>query len=429
MMRKLAWTLGSTSALLAGLTLLQPDGRAGWLVALAPRALAGGVAPLLALSGGAGLLMGLARRDLRAVGLGLVGTTLAAQHISRVTRSHDGFAEAFGPDWQDLIPESLRDQLLPRRWTPILGAPAVSPRRDVPYGTNPDTGQPLLADIWQPPESLQPSGLGIIYVHGGGWRAGARDAGTRPLFSRLASQGHLVLDIDYTLSPLASLVGMVGDVKRAILWLKDNAEGYGVRPDRIVLMGGSAGGHLALLAAYTPDHPQLQPDGSSGDTSVRAVVAFYPPPDLEQAYRDVQLALDGLSRWRGTAYFRAVEQILRLIEVLSPEDQLEQYGNHIGRVVGGTPDEMPEYYRLLSPSSHVGPHCPPTLLLQGAGDVFGMAPAVDRLHQALRQAGVPSVLVRFPNTEHSFDLVLPQVSPAAQAAFYDLDRFLALMVP
>jgi acetyl esterase/lipase len=253
--------------------------------------------------------------------------------------------------------------------------------------------------------------------------------GTRPLFCRLASQGHLVLDIDYTLAPVAGLPGMVGDVKRAILWLKEKAERYGVRPDRIVLMGGSAGGHLALLAAYTPNHPQLQPDGSSADTSVRAVVAFYPPPDLAQAYRDVELALHGLDRWRGTAYYRAVEQILRLIEVLSPEDQLEEYGNHISRIVGGTPDELPERYHLLSPSSHVGSHCPPTLLLQGAGDVFGMAPAVDRLHQALRQADVPSVLVRFPNTEHSFDLVLPQVSPAAQAAFYDLDRFLALMVP
>jgi acetyl esterase/lipase len=64
----------------------------------------------------------------------------------------------------------------------------------------------------------------------------------------------------------------------------------------------------------------------------------------------------------------------------------------------------------------------------GEHDVYvseiGSAPA---LHRKLQEAGVPSVYVEFPRTDHAFDIFLPKVSPAAQAAMYDVDRFLALM--
>ena len=96
-------------------------------------------------------------------------------------------------------------------------------------------------------------------------------------------------------------------------------------------------------------------------------------------------------------------------------------------ILGGAPDEVPEAYELLSPASHVGPHCPPTLLLQGSDDIFRLEPSVRRLHTSLLEAGVPSVLVDFPHTDHAFDLVLPRLSPAAQAAAYDLERFLGLL--
>ena len=85
-------------------------------------------------------------------------------------------------------------------------------------------------------------------------------------------------------------------------------------------------------------------------------------------------------------------------------------------------------YRLLSPSSHIGPHCPPTLLLQGYDDFFQLAPAVRELHQGLQAAGLPAVLVEYPHAEHAFDLVLPLISPLARAATLDVERFLTLLV-
>jgi len=82
---------------------------------------------------------------------------------------------------------------------------------------------------------------------------------------------------------------------------------------------------------------------------------------------------------------------------------------------------------LGSPIHHVGPHCPPTLLLQGGHDPGGMRPDTLRLHQSLQTAGVKSIYLEYPNTGHGFDLILPRLSPAAQAATHDVERFLALV--
>ncbi len=63
----------------------------------------------------------------------------------------------------------------------------------------------------------------------------------------------------------------------------------------------------------------------------------------------------------------------------------------------------------------------------GEHDAYGGMRSVPALHARLQAAGVPSVELRLPRTEHAFDLPFPEISPAAQAAMYDVDRFLALM--
>ena len=98
---------------------------------------------------------------------------------------------------------------------------------------------------------------------------------TRPFFQHLASQGHVIVDLAYTRVPEVRLHGQVADVKRAIRWAKTDAGQYGVNPDRVVLMGASAGAHLALLTAYTAAHPVFQVDDVQGDMAVCAVVSYY----------------------------------------------------------------------------------------------------------------------------------------------------------
>jgi acetyl esterase/lipase len=112
-----------------------------------------------------------------------------------------------------------------------------------------------------------------------------QDVLTRPFFRQLAAQGHVILDAGHRSCPEADVTGMVADVHRAVAWIKANAERYGVDPARVVVMGGSSGAHIALLAAYAPGHPQLTPhELREMDTSVMAVVSYYGIPDMHAAY-------------------------------------------------------------------------------------------------------------------------------------------------
>lgn len=426
-MRYLLRLSALAAAASAALTLADLRGHTSAVLLWAPKLLASALAPWLALAGGLLAALGLRRRDPLVAAGGTAAAALAAAYTVRATAAHAGFEQAFGSDWETRIPRRLRHRMLPRRWTPWVSAPACGCERNIPYGVHPATGKLLLADLWLPPAGVAPSGLGVVYVHGGAWRLGQKDMGTGWMFRRLASQGHVVLDIDYTLAPASDVPGMVHDVKRAIVWLKHNGAEHGVDRRRIVLMGGSAGGHLALLAAYTAGDPTLQPVATQ-DTTVRGVVSFYGPADFQDMYAGVETTQARVvRRKRIRPYGALLESLLQRAGLTPAGVPIEQARNFIADLLGAEPEENPDLYHQLSPIGRVGPHCPPTLLLQGAADIFGMAPSVQRLHQALQAAGVPSVLAVFPHTDHAFDLVLPQVSPAAQSATVDVERFLALL--
>ena len=312
--------------------------------------------------------------------------------------------------------------MLARRWTWVLPAsPEPRVERDVAYWTVPGTDRKLLADIWQPPEGVQPSGLAFIHLHGGGHAS--FDKGlppNEPWFRHLAAQGHVVMDVAYRLVPETNVPGMQGDVKRAIVWMKRNAAALGVNPDRVVLGGDSAGAHLALLAAYAPDDPLLTPEDVRGeDLSVRGVVNYY-------AVADYRLESRPLVE-RGPVAETAKRLLTSLMETWSgarvpPDDEWS------AQFTGGQREDWPELYRRVSPITHVGPDAPPTLQFVGEHDVYvSRGGSILALHRRLQAAGVPSVYVELPQTDHAFDMLLPELSPAAQAAMYDVDRFLALM--
>jgi acetyl esterase/lipase len=307
--------------------------------------------------------------------------------------------------------------MVQKRWRWFLkmkASPEPSIERDVAFWKVPDTERELLCDIWRPGDG-DVSGLAIIFIHGGAWYFMDKDMGTRPFFRHLVAQGHTVMDVSYRLCPEVDIHGMIGDVKRAIAWMKANASRYGVNPEKIVLGGGSAGGHLAQLAAYTPGHPALTPeDLDSADLSVCGVISYYGFTDLLALYQFMNLQkLEGgdpvtigtnLGSWGGMRYQGRLDILL-----------------------GGWPQEAPDMYQLASPVSHVHPDSPPTLLIQGHQDIFCPVDATRAHYTKLVQSGVPAVNVVFPYTNHGFDLLLPQISPAAQSALYDVDRFLALM--
>ena len=265
---------------------------------------------------------------------------------------------------------------------------------------------------------MPPSGLAFVYLHGSAWWILDKDFGTRPLFRQLAAQGHVVMDVAYRLCPGVDIFGMVGDVKRAVAWMKTNSAQYQVNPACIVLGGGSAGGHLALLAAYTPNHPQLTPPDLQGsDLSVRAVVSYYGPTDLRACYLHLDMT-------------RTVN--LPKVEIGLPgAAEMKKSMTEAGRMdalLGGHLHQVSEVYDLASPVTHVHAGSPATLLIQGEPAVIAPAPAARVLYWKLVECGVPAVNIVYPLTNYAFDLLLPQTSPPAHAALYYLERFLALMV-
>lgn len=428
-MRRLAGLLSLTAAGMSALIWLKPWLSGYWLLVWPSRMLACALAPLLSIAGAAGALLGLVYRRPLSTAVGLAGAVLSARYVAQVISPHDGFEAVLGPDWEDRIPPALKSHLAPRRWPYVMPAetPPAHWQRNVAYGINSDTGMPLRADLWEPLPGTPRTGLAVIYAHGGAWRINDKDRGTRAFFKRLVGQGHVVMDIAYSMAPAVQMRSMVADIKRAILWLKANAAAYQLDPARIVLAGGSAGGHLSLLAAYTPNDPAFQPEGEDGDTSVCGVISFYGPTDFRAVDRDMQRAVRELTEWPLPVYGTLLRWMLRGSGLMNAGDSLDAGIGFVSNLLGEAGDGTDDPYSRFSPIDHAGPHCPPTLQLQGAGDFFGMAQPVRQLHRKLRAAGVPSILVEFPHTDHAFDLILPQVSPSAQAALYDVERFLALL--
>jgi acetyl esterase/lipase len=419
-----------------------PPGLLGGIIWL-PKLWAGAWAPFLALSGLLGALLGWMTGDIYSVVAGLLGAALGIRHTVIVTRPHDPFSLALGADWERRIPADLKARLGKHRYRLVQPAfPSVPGQRDVDLGKSGQTDQLLLCDIWQPPDGVPHTGLGIIYFHGGLWSALDKDFLTQPLFRRLVSQGHVIMDVAYSLAPAADMTRMLGDVKQAILWMKSHAGEYGINPQRIVLLGISGGAHLALLAAYAPGHPAFQRIQPLADMSVHAVVSIFGVTDLSAYFHEYAISTPKQPEFstqitddmRPRVYDKTW---LDRFMTRSRAFPAYRFGNMPGGALalvtplGGTLKEIPEMYRQASPIVHVGPHCPPTLQIFGEDDFVVHVSHGRRLHQALCEAGVTSVYIEFPESVHGFDQyigVTRRVAPAGQSATYDLERFLALMV-
>ncbi len=176
------------------------------------------------------------------------------------------------------------------------------------------------------------------------------------------------------------------------------------------------GGHLSLLAAYTGNYLGLQPDGATADTSVRAVISYYGPPDMAALHDDVEARFNVLLKG----------QVGRSLQERAGVEHTLAHG--IAGLVGGSVVDVPEMYRLISPITYVDAHCPPTMMVHGTHDLLVSHLEVERLLAALRQNDVPSIFIPLPGCDHSFESVLPRISPSAQTSAYYMERFIALMV-
>jgi len=281
---------------------------------------------------------------------------------------------------------------------------AEGPTETVTYA-DPE-GEELKLDVWRPSGGAADGSRGrpaVVLVHGGGWHAGTR--GHTPLWDAwLAEKGYVVFDIDYRLAPPPRWQDAPGDVKCAVGWVRENAARYGVDPGRISLVGHSAGGHLALLAAYSEGDGRLPSSCGTGDAGVAAVAAFYPPTDLRRLYEmEWPWSRPNFVGLEATKHF-----------------------------LGGTPSVVPGRYRISSPTTHVDPEVPPTFLVHGAADRTVPSGQSRLLAERLAEVGAPHRYLELPWADHSFDHASDlswggsgaQVTRSALGEF--LDRHLAL---
>ena len=413
----LATILSGSSFLMSILLLIKTKNPIGWIT-MVPKAIAGALSTYWAVIGAVGAIIGGISGAYWAVALGMISAGMMLWYAWRCTRDHKGLEKAFGPDWEDQIhPEQAR-HMVQRRWS-LYSRMKASPEplweRDVPFCTIPGSDRQLLCDIWSPTDG-KGSGLGFIYFHGSGWAVFDKDLFTRPLFRHLVAQGHTVMDVAYRLIPEADIYGMAGDVKRAVAWMKANADRYGVNPEKIVLGGGSAGAHIALLAGYAPDHPELTPKNLKGeDLSVCGIVSYYGPSDLMAVYQHTNLQkMEGLPRVP--------------VGTIVDSNRAFSYAARFDILLGGWPQDVPDMYELASPITHVHPGSPPTLLVQGNLDFVTPVDSTFELYTKLVNTGVPAINVVYPWTDHGFDMLFLELSPPAQSALYDVDRFLALLL-
>ena len=235
----------------------------------------------------------------------------------------------------------------------------------------------LRLDVYRPARAADGPLPAVVQVHGGGWISGSRVEQGIPLLNHLAANGWIGFNIDYRLSPRATLPDHVVDVKRAISWVRANAAELGVDPERVAITGGSAGGHLTALAALTSDDPSLQPGFEEADTSVAAAVPFYGVYDMLD---DDAVYYEGLRSW-------LLEQV----------------------VIKRRRDEDPEAFRAVSPTHRIHPGAPPFLIFHGDQDSLVPVGDARTFARRLAKASKEGVLyVELPGAEHAFDLLPSQ---------------------
>ena len=153
---------------------------------------------------------------------------------------------------------------------------------DIEYS---NVGARVAMDIVRPKAAGAQKRPAVLLVHGGGFRRGNRES-YLPVAVRLAERGYVAATASYRLAPRHQFPAAVEDVKAAVRFLRANADKYGIDPDRIGAMGGSAGGHLVLFLGLTPNVAEFEGTGPNREFSsrVQCVVNYYGPTDFTQSY-------------------------------------------------------------------------------------------------------------------------------------------------
>lgn len=225
----------------------------------------------------------------------------------------------------------------------VVEIPAtIKVERDLVYKQVDDTK--LTFDFIQSKTNHSQAAPLLIHIHGGGWRGGDKSAFYRHLFftpsQPLIERGLKVATINYRLAKNGgpTTVASVTDCKDALRFFAKNAKRFGIDPQRIALMGGSAGGHLTLMTALAPDsdYPPGHPDHTEKLPPILAAIPFYP--------------------------------LCHFGDPVIMEETLYGKPGKFADMLGGPWEDKEDLARRLSPIFLLGENAPPIFLLHGDAD-------------------------------------------------------------
>ena len=206
----------------------------------------------------------------------------------------------------------------------------------------------------------------IVFIHGGTWKSGDKKDYRKYLVD-FALKGYVTVTIQYRLAGVAKFPAAVNDVKCAVKWIKENGNKYFIDTNNIAVVGGSAGGHLAMMIGYSQDAEIFNECSINNvNTKVNAIVNLYGPCDLT------------------TEYGR----------------------NHPGVInfLGKKYEDEPEIFRAASPLFFITKDDTPTLIFQGTIDDVVPVSQSDTLKNALDRIGVYAEYHRLEGWPHTMDL-------------------------
>ena len=231
-------------------------------------------------------------------------------------------------------------------------------------------GDGLRLDVYLPERAANPVPV-LIWIHGGGWRAGSRDLG--PHMLEPVAHGFAMVSASYRLSSEAIFPAQIEDCKTVVRWVRSSAAQYGFDPTRVGAWGSSAGGHLVALLGVTGSTEEFDTNEYAGLSSeVQAVCDWFGPTDFLR-----------MNDFPGTIDHDAAD---------SPESVL----------VGGAIQENTDLVSAANPISYVSPKTPPFLIVHGSEDRLVPHHQSELLHAALLEASADTTLYTVTGGDHGF---------------------------
>ncbi len=247
----------------------------------------------------------------------------------------------------------------------LRAADEVKVQPDVVYGHK--DGMALTFDVISP---AKPNGAGILWIQSGGWYSTWVDAKAWPAVNKpFLDKGFTVFIVRHGSAPKYTIPEVTEDVRRSVRFIRLKAKDFGVDPERLGVLGGSAGGHLSLMLATTADDgdPKSKDEVLQQSDRVAAVVALYPPTDI--------------SDWVDNP-----PEAIKKIAALKPPLTFDA-------------KKAPDYSPLL----HVTAKTAPTLLIHGDKDELVTVDHSQKMAAALEKAKVANKLIVIEGAGHGFD--------------------------